>query len=216
MTSRDEILASIRNSLAGAARAELPPVAEVWPRENPSIDAMAERFARELQAVHGEAIRCRTMAEAQATIQRLLDEAGASNLGAVDQPLCRELTSSLMADRVAWAQPDWTPAAMAALPVGLVAAEHLLADTGTAMVACRRPEQRLMCYLPPLCVVAARAEQLAEHLPAAWTAIAAEAARPELRGEFLFVTGPSRTADIEKILILGVHGPKRLVVLIVG
>ena len=36
------------------------------------------------------------------------------------------------------------------------------------------------------------------------------------RGEIVLITGPSRTADIEKILILGVHGPKRLVVLLVG
>ena len=36
------------------------------------------------------------------------------------------------------------------------------------------------------------------------------------RGEIVLITGPSRTADIEKILILGVHGPKRLVVLVVG
>ena len=35
-------------------------------------------------------------------------------------------------------------------------------------------------------------------------------------GEFLIVTGPSRTADIEKILIMGVHGPKRLIVFVVG
>ena len=40
-------------------------------------------------------------------------------------------------------------------------------------------------------------------------------ADPALRGEFVIVTGPSRTADIEKILILGVHGPKRLVVMLV-
>ena len=57
---------------------------------------------------------------------------------------------------------------------------------------------------------------MAEHLPAAWATIAAACADPAARGEFVIVTGPSRTADIEKILILGVHGPKRLVVLLVG
>jgi len=56
---------------------------------------------------------------------------------------------------------------------------------------------------------------LVEHLPAAWAEIARRAADPSLRGEFVIITGPSRTADIEKILILGVHGPKRLVVLLV-
>ena len=65
-------------------------------------------------------------------------------------------------------------------------------------------------------MVIGRADQLVEHLPAAWTTIAPRAADPALRGEFVIVTGPSRTADIEKILILGVHGPKRLVVILVG
>ena len=37
----------------------------------------------------------------------------------------------------------------------------------------------------------------------------------ERTGEFLLMTGPSRTADIEKILILGVHGPKKVVVYII-
>jgi L-lactate dehydrogenase complex protein LldG len=54
-----------------------------------------------------------------------------------------------------------------------------------------------------------------EHLPAAWETIAPRIADPGLRGEFVIITGPSRTADIEKILILGVHGPKRVVVLLV-
>jgi L-lactate dehydrogenase complex protein LldG len=42
-----------------------------------------------------------------------------------------------------------------------------------------------------------------------------QAAKPAERGEMLLVTGPSRTADIEKKLVLGAHGPKRLVVLLV-
>jgi L-lactate dehydrogenase complex protein LldG len=63
--------------------------------------------------------------------------------------------------------------------------------------------------------VVARTEQLTEHLPAAWAALAARATTPDRRGEYVIITGPSRTADIEKVLILGVHGPKRLVVLLV-
>jgi L-lactate dehydrogenase complex protein LldG len=72
-----------------------------------------------------------------------------------------------------------------------------------------------MCYLPPACIAIAKTGRLFEHMPAAWDEIAPRAAEADRRGEFVFITGPSRTADIEKILILGVHGPKRLIVLLV-
>ena len=105
---------------------------------------------------------------------------------------------------------------MAELSLGVVQADYLVADTGSAMIACGTPQERLVCYLPPACVVIAGVDCLAEHLPAIWDDVARRAADPALRGEFVFITGPSRTADIEKILILGAHGPKRLVVLLVG
>jgi len=83
------------------------------------------------------------------------------------------------------------------------------------MVACGTPHDRLLCYLPPVCLIVASAGRLREHMPVAWDEIARHTADPDRRGEFVFITGPSRTADIEKILILGVHGPKRLVVLLI-
>jgi L-lactate dehydrogenase complex protein LldG len=126
------------------------------------------------------------------------------------------LTADLAAGRVAWPEPNWTVKSMADLVAGVVPADCLLADTGSCLIACPTPQERIMCYLPPACIVVARAEQLVEHLPAAWQDIATRAADSNLRGEFVIVTGPSRTADIEKILILGVHGPKRLIVLLVG
>ena len=98
----------------------------------------------------------------------------------------------------------------------VVEADILLADTGSCLIACPTAQDRLLCYLPPACVVVARLEQLREHLPAAWPTVAPRVADPAQRGEFVIVTGPSRTADIEKILILGVHGPKRLVVVLIG
>ncbi len=215
MSSRDAILGRIRNALAHEPPRELPPVPQVWPRENPGAEAMAGRFAQELAEVHGEAFRLASMDDARRKLAELAEASGWSSIGAVDRPLCRGLLSEIAPDRIVWAGSQGTPQNMAELSLGVVQADYLVADTGSAMIACGTPQERLLCYLPPACVVIAGVDRLAENLPAVWDDVAQRAADPALRGEFVFITGPSRTADIEKILILGVHGPKRLVVLLV-
>jgi len=216
MSSRDAILQRIRTELAEAKPTEPPPVPEVWPSTGATSDAMIERFTTELETVQGEIIRCGSMDDARQKLAELINASEWQSLGAVDRPICREVTADLPADQVAWAKDDWDPNEIARLSVGLVAAEWLLADTGSCVVVNETTEQRLLCYLPPACVVVARVEQLREHMPAAWSEVARATAEADRRGEFVMITGPSRTADIEKILILGVHGPKRLVVLLIG
>jgi L-lactate dehydrogenase complex protein LldG len=216
MSSRDAILGRIRNALAHEPPHPRPPVPQVWPRENPGADAMAGRFAQELAEVHGEAFRLVSMDDARRKLAELVEASSWTSIGAVDRPLCRELLAEIAPDRVVWAGPQGTPQNMAELSLGVVQADYLLADTGSAMIACGTPQERLLCYLPPVCVVIAGVDRLAENLPAIWDDVARRSADPALRGEFVFITGPSRTADIEKILILGAHGPKRLVVLLVG
>jgi L-lactate dehydrogenase complex protein LldG len=243
MSSRDAILGRIRNALAHEPPRARPPVPQVWPRENPGADAMAGRFCQELAEVHGEAFRVASMDDARRKLAELAEASGWNSIGALDRPLCRELLagpSPFPLQRLVWAgekgdspplrdapsgpsrpmgavpSSPGTPQNMADLSLGVVQADYLLADTGSAMIACRTPLERLLCYLPPACVVIAGVDRLAENLPAIWDDVARRAADPALRGEFVFITGPSRTADIEKILILGVHGPKRLVVLLVG
>jgi L-lactate dehydrogenase complex protein LldG len=246
MSSRDAILGRIRNALAHEPPRERPPVPQVWPRENPGADAMAVRFAQELAEVHGETFRVASMDDARRKLSEVAAASGWTSIGALDRPLCRELLAGFAPERVAWAGPQGTPRekgdsphlceapggpfrqmgtvpffpgtpqSMAGLSLGVVEADYLLADTGSAMIACGTPQERLLCYLPPACVVIAGVDRLAENLPAIWDDVARRAADPALRGEFVFITGPSRTADIEKILILGAHGPKRLVVLLVG
>ena len=216
MSSRDAILTRIRTALAHEPPRDPPPVPEVWPRKNPAPAEMARRFAEELEAVHGEVIRAPNMDEARKRLAELMEQEGWTKLGAMDRPLCRDVVQGVIPDRVCWAQADWTPPGMADLSAAVIEAELLLADTGTAIIAAGRAEERILCYLPPACVVMATMDRLVEHLPAAWPEIAPRVADPQTRGEFVFITGPSRTADIEKILILGVHGPKRLIVLLVG
>jgi len=216
MSSRDAILQRLRDELSNYPPVGEPAPAEVWPRQNPTAEEMAERFAKELAEVHGEVLRCASIEEARRQLAELVKKSEWTALGSMDRPMVRDVTAGLPAEMVHWARADWPPRRIAELSASVIEADGLLADTGSCLIACPSAEDRLLCYLPPACVVIARRDQLAEHLPAAWPSIAPRAAGPNLGGEFLIVTGPSRTADIEKILILGVHGPKRLAVILVG
>ncbi len=233
MDSRQAILQRIRERVAGGPVVEPPPAPQVWPVENPPPSKKIERFLAELAAVAGQGRHVRSVEEVRQELTRLLAEEGVRRLGCQDRPLVRavfgaeagenatsspqELPATAQAlgrpeVQIVWREPDPDPKDLESLGASVIEADLLLADTGSAMIACPTAYERLLCYLPPVCVVVGRVDRLFEHLPAAWDEIARRTADPQLRGEFVFVTGPSRTADIEKILILGVHGPKRLVV----
>jgi len=216
MNSRDTILHTVRTECAKQPHVTAPEVPVVWPLEHPAPAVMADGFTKELVDVQGEVIRCATMADAKRELAALVQQNGWTSLGLLDRPIVHEATGDLKADMLHWPTPDLQPRAIEEYSASVIATEVLLADTGTCMIECRTQPERLLCYLPPACVIVASVDQLAEHLQAAWPQIAPRAAEPDRRGEFVFVTGPSRTADIEKILILGVHGPKRLIVLLVG
>jgi L-lactate dehydrogenase complex protein LldG len=215
-TSRDAILQKIHRELSKGPRVAPPPVPVVWPRLNPDPAAMADSFESALRTISGEVIRCGTMNDAQKRLAELAKQAGWTAIGAMYRPICCDAVQGLDPKCIQWPKPNWPPLEMADLSASVIAPEVLLADTGSALIACPTAEERLLCYLPPACVVIARMDQLAEHLPAAWESIARRSADREISGEFVIVTGPSRTADIEKTLILGVHGPKRLIVMLVG
>ncbi len=221
MSSRETILQRIRNGLTNAAAAGFgdlrePPVPEVWPSTHPAPVTLIPQFQAEMASLKGEAFHCKAMAEARGKLAQLMETAVWDRIGSLDHPLTREVTADLAAQRVDWVTSDWTAEQIEQLPVGLIVADALLADTASCVVHCATASERLMCYLPPACIVVARVDKLAEHLPAAWGPISQSCAAKDSRGEIVLITGPSRTSDIEKVLILGVHGPKRLVVLLVG
>jgi len=215
LRSREAILCRIRAERPAGDPLPRPPVPRVWPQTNPTTEQLVEQFSESLEAVDGEVIRCRSIDHAKEALAELVQREQWNLVGAVEEPICREVAAGLKAEVVAWANGQTEPRRMAEFSAGVIASKHLLADTGSCMIDCPTAEQRLMCYLPPVCLIVARVDQLAENLPAAWEQIATAAAERELGGEYVFITGPSRTADIEKILILGVHGPRRVVVLLI-
>jgi len=98
-----------------------------------------------------------------------------------------------------------------ACDAGITECDALIAQTGSVLVTNRSSGGRALSVLPPHHVVIARREQLLRDLPAAF-----EFLKKKYAGNYpsmiSFITGPSRTGDIERILVLGAHGPKKLTI----
>jgi L-lactate dehydrogenase complex protein LldG len=90
----------------------------------------------------------------------------------------------------------------------------LVAQTGSVLITSRSAGGRALSILPPHHVVIAQREQLVADLPAAFEALRQKYGKNP-PGMISFVTGPSRTGDIERILVLGAHGPKKLTIFLV-
>ena len=230
MNSREIILQTIRESLADLKpRPTAPPKPDVWTVQNRSPEELCADFQASLESVLGEFVSCSDLGDATQKITDLLKKVGAKKIGVLDRELSRKLAESLPATLVgpleknfSLASPDDVQAdVQATWDAAIVSPEYLLADTGSCLFAAPTAFDRLLCYITPLCIVVASKEMLREHLPHVWPemegrfgseATIQQQLDAQTTGEFLIMTGPSRTADIEKVLILGVHGPRRVVV----
>ncbi len=93
--------------------------------------------------------------------------------------------------------------------VGITACEFLIAHTGSVMVGSAQKGGRQMFVYPPLHIVIAHKNQLVGYLEKAYAGVR-EKYKSGYPSQIALITGPSRTADIEKTLVLGAHGPREL------
>jgi len=94
---------------------------------------------------------------------------------------------------------------------GISACDALIAQTGSVLVTSRSAGGRALSVLPPHHIVIARRTQLIADLPTAFALLKQKYA-PDYPSFISLITGPSRTGDIERILVLGAHGPKKLTI----
>jgi L-lactate dehydrogenase complex protein LldG len=99
--------------------------------------------------------------------------------------------------------------------VGITACDALIAQTGSILLTARSAGGRALSVLPPHHVVLATADQLLPDLPAAFELLFVKYG-DNYPSFATFITGPSRTGDIERILVLGAHGPRDLTIILVG
>ena len=95
---------------------------------------------------------------------------------------------------------------------GVTECDALIAQTGSVLITSQSAGGRGLSILPPHHVVLVRRSQLIADLAAGYALLRAKHG-DTLPSLISFITGPSRTGDIERILVLGAHGPKRLTIL---
>ncbi|HYA85775.1 MAG TPA: lactate utilization protein [Nitrospirota bacterium] len=127
-----------------------------------------------------------------------------------DCPFLHGFDKNVIAENVPGLKFEVTRKLAADAKVGISQADWGLANTGTLVQDSTAVEQRLVSILPEIHIAVLTRGRLLPDLPALFPKL-----DPRKAAYIAFITGPSRTADIERVLTIGVHGPGRLIIVCV-
>lgn len=224
-SSRETIL----NKLRSAHRPfdDAPPRPQTYlnvtVQDDESPDALLERFTRELTALKGDVFTVEGDDAARAKVLELLAQHETKSIIAWDFAYIpvEGLEVAIRAAGIDIVQPDTHDemrmeilSASAEAQVGLTGADAAAATTGTLIFTTAPGKGRVPTVLAPVHIAVITLDQLLPRLES-WIAVQRAQGLPLTNSaNFCFVSGPSRTGDIEMQLILGVHGPGKVQVIV--
>jgi len=245
MTTRDVFLNRVRQAaLQGRAhRVHLRPIPEGVGYLGAGGD-LCERLALEVSAVGGQAVVASDLTAARTHLQALLAEAGAQSAVVWQhEVLVRLGLEPLLSaagiafwdySRMALLSPEERKTRLLACDIGITSCDAAIAETGTLMMCAGAGHERLASLLPPMHVAIVERRQIVPDLLDAFALLGARSsdaprsggqagetppagsAPIRLPSNVTFITGPSKTGDIELQLTTGVHGPGKWRVIIVA
>ena len=166
-------------------------------------------FTERLAAVGAQCSVVRGEAEAAGALAGILSGAGARRVVGSDAPLVQRLLRPLR-DRFEMAALDrLSRDDLFACDVGVTTAQWGIAETGTLVLESARERSRLLSLVPPIHVALLSTRCICESLGDGLAHV-----RQADSHAITFITGPSRTSDIELTLVVGVHGPQTVHVLL--
>lgn len=191
---------------AQAARQWLPPVADDW-------ESRWALFVRLSERLKTEVYRVGNLDGAAERVARLEQESGWQHVAWHDHPLVRPLTTSVKSmDRDATEGIETRQ--LEECDAGITGCDALIAQTASVLVTNHSAGGRALSVLPPHHVVIAARSQMVATLADGFAQLR-DWYRTGWPSFCSLITGPSRTADIERVLVLGAHGPRRLTVIVV-
>jgi len=210
--SRDHVLHRVRTALGRSAGQEAPPAPPARIRI-PSVD-METRVASllaQVSALAGKTHRAATPGDARRYVAEAI--AGKSAVASNAPYLAECGITSLPGVRSGVTSKDELRELCATCDVGITSADYGLADTGTLVMLSSPREARMVSLLPPAHLALLPRERILTGLDELFSVLPRPA---EQTSSMVLITGPSRTADIEQILVRGVHGPGQITVIVVG
>jgi len=226
VTNREIILGRVREALktaapppffhdGGAGPSSLPASPQKWlPPVGETLEEQIELFRRNAEDLKAEFHECTSMNEAIQHVKKLAADGGWKKIGrhsgALTDAVAQELGLAEVRTESGYAVDD-----LESCDAALTECEVLVAQTGSVLVSAPSAGGRALSVLPPHHVVLARRNQMVPDLSAALQRVQ-EKFKGKFPSFFSFISGPSRTGDIERILVLGAHGPKKLTILLLS
>jgi L-lactate dehydrogenase complex protein LldG len=180
-------------------------------------------FLAALDVLSSPGIRAAGPAEAVEAVITALRERGIDEVLAWDDPLLAQLGLAEAARRegITWltARPDVAPAEVrqvaARAGAGVTSADWGVAETGTLALRYGPGRPRTASLLPPVHIAVLPVERLLPDTAALFRKLSGLAGDGSFPAALNLVTGPSRSADIEDMLVRKVHGPGEVIVVLV-
>jgi L-lactate dehydrogenase complex protein LldG len=169
-----------------------------------------ERFRESLQAVGGVCIVVRDEAEAALAVQQII--AGLKVVAVSDSTLAGRIVASVSSPAQFLYKAD--AGEMFNCDAGITSAQWAVAETGTLVLESEKERHRFASLVPPIHVALISGKRVVHTLGEVLNEIA-RGGRDDMSRTITFITGPSRTSDIELTLAIGVHGPAQLFVIII-
>jgi len=206
-TSKEKVLKNIRNALLNEAENPFPHVdfsTSVHPENDESPDV---NFAEEFTKVGGKFVYCESVPEFVENYRIL------SSRNSWPPAFCfdEQIISMLQEGRIAYTSNEDE---FLKQVVGITGCEFLISRLGSVMVSSKQAAGRKLNVYPDIHIVIAFTHQLVPDLRHAFAGILNKYAK-KLPSMVSVITGPSRTADIEKTLVMGAHGPRELYVFMI-
>ena len=227
MSERENIFGRIREALKveaprpGQAHGdglmhgqELPETAAMrrWlPPGSDELDEKLRLFENNAAELKAEFALLKDAGEMLETVLRLCDSERWSKIGTHRGELTDSVCNQLKLP-VCHTDDPYEANDLESCSVGITQCDALVAQSGSVLVSSRSAGGRALSVLPPHHLVLARRTQMLRDLPEAFELLKRRYAR-NYPSFISFITGPSRTGDIERILVLGAHGPKKLTIL---